>query len=172
MSLNPFAELAGAQVFEVSSPSGQIPDAKTRKKLHAEVSIKAHENLMIFVNQERSQSIWYWQKREGKKAFEREHFYSKHQSGDLIMSKIQALHADMSEFDNEGNISLREVIKLKHAFDVEKVTKKFYKEFQDKQLEFIDLIAGIDDERQALVCFGLAQPFDVHLLFTAQRFFG
>ncbi len=56
---------------------------------------------------------------------------------------------DISELDAEGNIAITEVAaRLKTALDVERVTKRFYKEFQQQQLDFLDLIEGIADERQ------------------------
>ena len=55
---------------------------------------------------------------------------------------------DISDFDEAGNVPLVEVAdRLKEALDIERVTKKFYTEFQDQHLEFLNLIKGIDDER-------------------------
>ena len=56
---------------------------------------------------------------------------------------------DISELDAEGNIAITEVAgRLKAALDVERVTKRFYKEFQQQHLDFLALIEGIADERQ------------------------
>ena len=38
--------------------------------------------------------------------------------------------------------------RLKNALDVERVTKRFYGEFQDQHLAFLELIEGIDDDRE------------------------
>src|SRR5262245_7254983 len=54
------AELSGAVVLELESHDGQIPDAKTRAAVHKEVAKLHHENLLIFVDRERTQSLWYW----------------------------------------------------------------------------------------------------------------
>jgi hypothetical protein len=49
----------------------------------------------------------------------------------------------------ERNIPVTKVAeRLKKALDVESVTKKFYREFQDQHIEFLKYIEGIDDERQ------------------------
>ncbi|MGE0825388.1 MAG: DNA methyltransferase [Candidatus Binatia bacterium] len=56
---------------------------------------------------------------------------------------------DLSEFDETGTVPVVEVAsRLKNALDVEKVTKKFYKEFSEQHLTFLGMIEGIDDERQ------------------------
>ena len=97
---------------------------------------------------QRSQSLWYWAKREDRKIVPRTHIYVRGQSGDLILSKLAALTVDFEDFDESGNVPLLEVTdRLKQALDIERVTKKFYGEFQEQHLAFLDLIEGIDDER-------------------------
>ncbi len=55
---------------------------------------------------------------------------------------------DISDFDEDGNVPLVKVAdSLKEALDIERVTKKFYGEFQEQHIAFIELIEGIDDER-------------------------
>lgn len=58
------AQLAGVIVFEVAGQDGRIPDARTRAALHKEISGLHHENLLIFVDAGRTQSLWYWVKRQ------------------------------------------------------------------------------------------------------------
>jgi hypothetical protein len=143
------AQLSGVVVFELSAQDGAIPDAKTRRSIHTEISKSYHENLLIFVDRERTQSLWYWVKRESGKSYPREHLYMRGQPIDLLLSKINAMVFDVSEFDEMGNVPVVEVAnRLKKALDVERVTKKFYKEFQEQHLTFLELIKGIRDERQ------------------------
>ena len=142
------AQLAGVVVFEIKAHDGKIPDAKTRAALHKEISGMHHENLLIFVDERRTQSLWCWVKRHNGKAFPRDHIYVRGQPGDLFLGKLTSMVFDISEFDETGNVSLVEVTKrLKQALDVERVTKKFYTEFQDQHLAFLEFIEGIDDER-------------------------
>jgi hypothetical protein len=55
---------------------------------------------------------------------------------------------DFADFDDSGHVPLLEVTaRLKQALDIERVTKKFYGEFQEQHLAFIELIEGIGDER-------------------------
>jgi len=50
------AQLAGVAVLKIASKNGQIPDAKTRSALHKEISSLHHENLLIFVDERRTQN--------------------------------------------------------------------------------------------------------------------
>jgi hypothetical protein len=143
------SQLAGIAIFEVTAQTGGIPDGKTRAILHKEVSATHHENLLIFVDKERTQSLWYWVRREGNKRYPRDHFYVKGQPGDLFLGKLSAIVFELGEFDETGNVSVLEVAnRLRKALDVQRVTKKFYGEFQDQHLVFLDLIKGISDDRQ------------------------
>ena len=143
------AELSGVPVFEITVEDGGIPDAKTRAAIHKEVAKIHHENLLVFVDKKRRQSLWYWVKREGKKQYPREHLYMRGQPGDLFLSKLGSMVVDLSDFDETGTVPVVEVAsRLQQALDVEKVTKKFYGEFSTQHLAFLDLIQGIEDERQ------------------------
>ncbi len=141
----PIAELGGITVFEITAQI--FPDAKQRAEIHQQISTTHHENLLIFIDkrQNATKSIWYW--RSGKQA--REHYYFQGQPGDLFISKLSALFTDITEFEESGgDLSVLQVSeKLKKALDVETVTKKFYQDFQAQHLVFLELIQGIDSER-------------------------
>lgn len=142
------AELAGAVVFEITTPDGAIPDSKTRVAIAREIQKLHLENVLVFVDQERTKSIWYWLKRQDGKTIPREHVYVKGQPGDLFISKISALVFDISEFDDEGNVPIVKVAsRIKDALDIERVTKRFFKDYQEEYFRFCEAIQGIDDER-------------------------
>ncbi|MDD5482452.1 MAG: Eco57I restriction-modification methylase domain-containing protein [Kiritimatiellae bacterium] len=142
------AQLAGVVVLEIVSKDGQIPDAKTRLALHREISALYHENLLIFVGERRTQSLWYWTKRQDGRISARNHIYVRGQPGDLFLSKLNAMVFDLSDFDDSGNVPLLQVTEsLKEALDVERVTKDFFVKFDAERLEFTELIKGIDVRR-------------------------
>jgi hypothetical protein len=143
------SQLAGVAVFEVTAKDGRIPDAKTRAAIHKQTAPLHHENLLIFLDAARTQSVWYWVKRQDGKNLPRDHFYIKGQPGDLFLSKLSGIVFDISEFDAAGNVPLLEVAtRLREALDVERVTKRFYEEFYREHIAFIELIKGIPDEKQ------------------------
>jgi hypothetical protein len=142
------AQLSGVVVFEIHSSDGRMPDAKARAALHKDISRHHHENLLILIDQKRTQSLWYWVKREGTKTFPREHLYVKGQPGDLFLSKLGAMIVDISELDETGSLPVTEVAtRLKNALDIERVTKKFFRDFDKERLDFLNLIDGIQDDR-------------------------
>lgn len=140
------AEISGVAVFEVTAADGTIPEAKVRAAIHKEITSLIAENLLIFIDNQRTRSLWFWVKREGNKSYARDHLYVKGQPGDLFLSKLGSLVIDIIELEN-GEPSVVEIAhKLQHGFDVEPVTKKFYKEFEKLHLQFLPLVLGIDNE--------------------------
>ncbi len=140
------AELAGVIVLEITAEVGQIPDSKLRSKIHQVISQLYAENLLIFLDQERRQSLWYWVKRDGNKLYRRDHLFVKGQTGDLFLSKLGGLVVDITEFEQNQVSVISAARKLKEAFDIERVTKQFYNDFKDLHLDFLVFIQGIDNE--------------------------
>ena len=69
------------------------------------------------------------------RAIPRDHLYVKGQPGDLFLSKLGQIVFDISELDEEGNASIVEVAtRIRNALDVERVTKRFYGDFQEQHL--------------------------------------
>ncbi len=135
-------------VLEVQAADGSIPDAEGRAAVHKEISKLHHENLLIFVDKDRRQSLWYWARREGGKIFPRNHYFSRGQPGDLFLSKLAGLVVNISDLDAEGHIPVADVARrLKQALVVERVTKKFFAEYEAQHLELIEWIEGIENER-------------------------
>ncbi|MHC5761287.1 Eco57I restriction-modification methylase domain-containing protein [Nostoc sp.] len=140
------AELSGVAIFEVTATDGKIPEAKVRTAIHQEITKLINENLLIFITEERTRSLWYWVKREGSKTFVRDHLYVKGQPGDLFLSKLGSLVIDITELEHREPTVVEIAYKLQRGFDVEPVTKKFYKEFQEQHQKFLLFVKGIDNE--------------------------
>ncbi|MCA2553151.1 MAG: Eco57I restriction-modification methylase domain-containing protein, partial [Microcystis sp. M04BS1] len=80
------------------------------------------------------------------KSYIRDHLYIKGQPGDLFLGKLAELVLDITDFE-DGEPSVVEVAhRLQKGFDIEKITKKFYQEFQREHLQFLPFIQGIDRE--------------------------
>lgn len=144
----PISHLSGVAVFEVSSVDQTIPSKTARNYIQLRISKLHHENLVIFLDHERTQSLWLWVKKENKKLIPREHSYMKGQPGDLFVSKLAAMFVDISEYDEHGHLDILEASKkIYKALDIEKTTKKFYTEYASQRLEFVELIEGIEDDK-------------------------
>lgn len=142
----PIAELSGVVAFLVEG----LPDRSARLEIHKALSQQAHENLVIFVDHANrpTQSLWLWVKREGSKRFPREHLYVKGQPGDLFISKISSILVDINELDENGRFPLARLLeRMKSALDVERVTKRFFRDYDAQRLVFVELIQGIPDDR-------------------------
>ncbi|MEH2257265.1 Eco57I restriction-modification methylase domain-containing protein [Nostoc sp.] len=140
------AELSGVAIFEVTAADGKIPEAKVRDEIYKEINKLIAENLLIFITEERTRSLWYWVKREGTKTSVRDHLYVKGQPGDLFLSKLGSLVIDITELEHGEPTVVEIAYKLQRSFDVEPVTKKFYKEFQEQHQKFLLFVKGIDNE--------------------------
>lgn len=140
------AELSGVVVLEVTATDGKIPEVKVRRQVHKAVAELHLENLLIFVDKDRTQSLWYWVKREGKKLYPQEHIYVKGQPGDLFLGKISALVVDFAELEDGLPSVVAVAQKLQQGLDVERVTKRFFDAFQKNLTNFMPQIQGIENE--------------------------
>ncbi|MBS1750533.1 MAG: Eco57I restriction-modification methylase domain-containing protein [Bacteroidetes bacterium] len=139
------AELSGATVYEITNAEGTIPDAKARDIISKEIQKINFEHILIFIDKNRTQTIWRWLKKQDKKNLPREHYFSAGQTGDLFIAKLAGLIVDISEIEND--ITITDVAKkIQSALDVERVTKQFYRNYQDQFIDFLKLIEGIDNE--------------------------
>lgn len=145
------SQLSGFRVFEVTpeDPKTNLPDAKDQQVLWKMLSAQAVENIAIFVDANRTQSLWLWIKRDGKRNLRRAHAYVKGQPGELFLSKLASLVVDLSELDEEGNLPITETAdRVRAALDVETVTKAFFRGFEEEHGKFLDLIEGIPDDAE------------------------
>jgi hypothetical protein len=146
----PIAELGSIPVFAIVSSLGRLPEAKLRATIQQQISQTYHENLLIFLDKPSppTQSVWRWVKREENQEVAREHVYLRGQSGDLFISKLSGLFVDISDLDESGNVSVLDVLRrLQKSLDVAPVTKKFYRDFEQQHLAFLELIEGIENDR-------------------------
>ena len=147
--LTAIAEKRGMVVFECPSigvSDGHIPDYATRRKIHKEARKSAHEHFIIYTDTEKTTQIWQWVKREqGKPDACREHRYNRNEhSGDSLIEKLRTLVFTLEEEEDLGLFGV--IGKVQTAFDVEKVTKKFYDHFKREHTAFLKFLKGIPDE--------------------------
>lgn len=144
-TLKAVAEKRGMVAWLCQTPSDQqLPDRATRKKIGTQVAKTTLEHLIIFIEPKRTEQIWCWTKREaGKPASATEHFWYATSGNRSFLQKLQRLFVS---FDEEGTITLPGVLdKARSAFDVERVTRRFYDQFKVEHKAFLDFISGITD---------------------------
>ena len=173
-ALKPIAEKAQFAVFECApGPDGAIPEYPVRRKIETQVTKRAFEHLIIFVDAARTQQVWQWVKRQaGKPAVCREHQFHTGQTGQPLLQRLDGFIVTLE--DEARGIGITDVLSLVgKAFDVEKVTKRFYDRFRTELTAFGRLHqrhhrAG----RPGLVRLPDAEPHDVCLLHPEARFPG
>ncbi|MBD1944849.1 Eco57I restriction-modification methylase domain-containing protein [Coleofasciculus sp. FACHB-712] len=144
-ALKPVAEKRGQVVYTCLSEDGTIPNSVTRTKIHKEVSRYSLENVLIYIDQGETEQVWQWVRRDpGKPQANRFHQFHKSQSGDALLQKLEALAV---AFDEEDQLTLVDVTsRTRRAFDVDRVTKKFYERFKKEHGLFLKFIAGIHSQ--------------------------
>ena len=143
-ALKPVAEKAQFAVFECApGPDGAIPEYPVRRKIETQVTKRTFEHLIIFVDATRTQQVWQWVKRQaGKPTACREHQFHMGQTGQPLLQRLDGFIVTLE--DEARGIGITDVVSLVgRAFDVEKVTKRFYERFQAELTAFGDFIEGI-----------------------------
>jgi hypothetical protein len=127
-----------------TSSDRTLPDYTQRRKIEHQVAKSAHEHLIIFTDATKATQIWQWVKREpGKPSACREHTFHVSQPGESLLQKLEAIAISL---DEEERTSLPDVTgRVRGAFDVERVTKRFYDEFQVQHSVFLKFISGIPE---------------------------
>lgn len=141
-TLKPIAQ-RGMAVFECVPPTdAQFPKHATRRKIDTQVSKTAREHIIIFHDRAQTVQVWQWVKREaGKPSACREQLFYRGQSGDALAQKIQGIAFGL---EDEPNVA-EAVARVGAAFDVEKVTKKFYDLFKKEHDAFLKFVGGIPE---------------------------
>lgn len=142
-TLKPVAQ-RGMAVFECIPPTdAQFPKYPTRKKIDTQVSKTSREHIIIFRDNAKTVQVWQWVRKEaGKPSACREQLFYKGQSGDALIQKIRGIAFGL---EDEANIA-ETLARVGAAFDVEKVTKKFYDLFKKEHDAFLKLVSGIPTE--------------------------
>ena len=137
------AQKRGFIVYQCLTP--EIPARPIRVKLDRQLTDYSKSHLLIFGDAGKTRQTWMWVRQEpGKPLAPRFEQYQVGQSAERLMQKLEALAIAFAE---EERLTLVEVAqRVKKAFDVEKVTKKFFTQFEKEHGQFLKFIDGIQSE--------------------------
>jgi hypothetical protein len=141
--LRPAAEKRGMMVLLWEAPPRRVfPDRNKRLKIYREVSKLHFEHILIFADAAHTAQEWTWVRREtGRPLAPRVAHWRKGQSNDALIQKLDALAFGIEQ---EESLTLVDVARgAKKAFDVERVTKRFYDRFQKEHAAFLKFVQGI-----------------------------
>ena len=127
----------------LAQPAEEFPDRHTRQMIERTVAKQVREHIIIFCPHDRRAQYWLWVKREsGRSDRPRPEKHLIGQSGERLIQKLEAI---VFTLDEEADLSIVDVTgRVRAAFDVEKVTKKFYDDFKKKHHAFLGFIEGIE----------------------------
>jgi hypothetical protein len=144
-TLVPVADKRGVRILHCTD----IPDRNTRQRIEREITKRVYEHLIIFTDSGQSKQIWQWVAREkGKPAAFREHLWLAATAPDALIQKLDHIAFTLSE--EEGLTLTGTTLRMRDAFDREKITKRFYEDFKkqhDRFLTFIDGLASVSDRQ-------------------------
>lgn len=145
-ALTAVAQKRGMAVFVCGpDPEGNIPGRPTLCKIERQVTKSAHEHIVIYTDASRASQVWQWVRREhGRSSVPRHHAYHVSQPGDLLIQKLATLAVSLEE---EEELTLVAVAgRARRAFDMERVTKRFYDRFKAEHAAFLKYLKGIPDK--------------------------
>jgi hypothetical protein len=142
-SLNAIAHKRGMVAYQhVASSLKDFPDYPTRQKIEKAVAGSVREHIIIYTLPDAAAQYWQWVKREpGRPDRSRQHTYHRGQSGEALIQRLELLAFTLEE---EEDLSIVDVSgRVRAAFDVEKVTKRFFERFKAEHKAFLGFIEGI-----------------------------
>ncbi len=145
-SLSPVAHKRGMVVLIYATPADQtIPDHATRSKIERQATKVAHEHIIIYLDSERTTQVWQWVRRQpGQPSASRHHSFHRSQPGDALLQRIEGLAFELAE---EESLTIATVAnRARQAFDVERVTRRFYDQFKSEHTDFLAFVKGIQSQ--------------------------
>ena len=127
----------------VADSDAAFPDHPTRQKIETAVAKTVREHVIVYATHDTAAQYWQWVKREpGRPDRSRQHIYHRDQPGEALIQKLEHL---VFTLDEEDDLTIVDVSgRVRAAFDVESVTKRFYDRFKKEHDAFLGFIAGIE----------------------------
>jgi len=146
--LRAVAEKAGMVAYHCLMPQGAtIPESDVLTKVEREVARTNYTNLIIYTNAGQTEQKWQWVRRERGKAAQPHYIrMDKKDSGERLAQRLAGLAVSLAEEERITNPDVAR--RARAAFDVEKVTKRFYDRFTMEHKVFLQFLTGIPDEEK------------------------
>jgi hypothetical protein len=140
------AEKRGFTAWQCACPDGKLPDHTTRLKLDRALTQTSFEHLIVFPTHDGATQSWMWVRREqGKPLAARTHEFNRSQPGDSLLQKLQHLYISLEDEERGDVHTLTLSAGARAAFDIERVTKAFYRDFDTHRKAFLKFIEGIGE---------------------------
>ena len=143
-ALKAVAHKRGMVAYQYVADSDAVfPDHPTRQKIEKSVAKTVREHVIVYATHDGTAQYWQWVKREpGRPDRSRLHIYPRDQPGEALIQKLEHL---VFTLDEEDDLTIVDVSgRVRAAFDVEKVTKRFYDRFKTEHDALLNFIDGIE----------------------------
>ena len=144
-ALEAIAQKRGMVAYQYKADSDDtFPNHPIRQKIERAVTRTVREHIIIYAAHDGNTLYWQWVKREpGQTDRSRQSIYYQDQSGEALIQKLEQIAVAL---DEEEDLTIGHVVsRVRAAFDVDKVTKKFYEHFKKEHTAFLDFITGIQN---------------------------
>ncbi|GAA3997191.1 hypothetical protein GCM10022631_04640 [Deinococcus rubellus] len=144
-TFTPVAKKINFVVYRTSSAEGEkLPGKDTIRKLERKLDAKAAERLVIYSTAGGEQALWVRHKREqGKAASLYTVEYKRGLRNEALIHYLKSLYVTLDE-DLNGLTTI-DVARKASNIEIEKVTKKFYKEFDKIRKDFVTQLSGVGE---------------------------
>jgi hypothetical protein len=140
-TLRGIAEKRGMVAFALEAPDHELPGYVLRRKIERQAARSIHEHLIVYTDGQRTTQVWQWVGRDSGRTTPREHIYQRGQPGDSLIQKLDRL---VFTLDEEADLTIVDVTqRAQDAFDVERVTRRFYDLFKAEHEAFLGFITGL-----------------------------
>ena len=128
----------------IAETEDAFPGYSTRQKIEKAVAKIVREHIIVYASPERKMHYWQWVKRQpGQSDRTRQEYYHSGQTGEALIRKLEQIAFTLEE---EEKLTLVDVSsRMRAAFDVEKVTRRFYDRFKKEHDVFLQFIEGIEN---------------------------
>ncbi len=144
-TLEAVAHKRGMVAYQHVADAGTtIPEYPTRTKIEKAVAKQVREHIIVYTTRDKSEQSWQWVKREPSRPDrQRSESFRRGDTGERLIQKLENIAFTL---DEEDDLTIVDVSgRVRAAFDVEKVTKRFYDRFKKEHEAFLGFIEGIGD---------------------------
>ncbi len=144
-ALEAVAQKRGMVAYQcVAATEQTFPNHPTRRKIEKALAKTVREHIIVYAPPDRKEHCWQWVKREpGKPDIARAHGFRRGQSAEALIQKLERIAFTL---DEEADLTIVDVTRRAGAaFNVEKVTKRFYERFRKEHGAFLGFIAGFQN---------------------------
>ena len=139
--LRAVADKRGVTVWEVRSRSLNLPSRGQQHKIVRKAKRFSRDQLMVFASS--GEQLWLWPEQRPSGVGYRlvDHSYSRGRGNDALLQRLRDASFSLAE---EKSLSATTVLsRVRRSFNVDKVTKAFFKEFKKHHDAFVQAISGI-----------------------------